>query len=73
VKASEAHALKDAELVQRLKDAREEDFNLRFRHATGELENTARLRAARREVARLMTVARERGIDLDRELTKFDR
>jgi large subunit ribosomal protein L29 len=68
VKASEAHALKDDELVERIREAREEAFNLRFRHATGELENTARLPATRRNVAKLITVARERGIDLDKEL-----
>jgi large subunit ribosomal protein L29 len=73
VKGSEVHALQDAELVQRIKDAREEAFNLRFRHATGELENTSRLRESRREVARLLTVARVRGIDLDVELRKFER
>jgi large subunit ribosomal protein L29 len=68
VKASDAHALGDQDLVQQLKEAREEAFNLRFRHATGELENTARLRESRRDLARLMTIARERGIDLDKEL-----
>ena len=66
--ASEVHNLKDEELVDRLRDAREEQFNLRFRHATGELEDTAKLGAARRDVARLLTVARERGIDVEREL-----
>ena len=70
MKASEAHNLKDAELVSRLRDAKEEAFNLRFRHATGELENTARLGEARREVARLLTIARQRGIDVDRELVR---
>jgi large subunit ribosomal protein L29 len=70
VKGSEAHNLKDDELVQRLREAKEEAFNLRFRHATGELENTARVGAARRDVARLMTVARERGIDIDAELRR---
>jgi large subunit ribosomal protein L29 len=68
VKASEAHNLKDDELVDRLRHAQEEAFNLRFRHSTGELENTARIGAARRDVARLLTVARERGIDLDKTL-----
>jgi large subunit ribosomal protein L29 len=68
VKGSEAHALNDHDLVERLKEARQEAFNLRFRHATGELENTAGLRGARRDVARLLTVARQRGIDLEREL-----
>jgi large subunit ribosomal protein L29 len=70
VKASEVHTLDDHEVVERLKDARDEEFSLRFRHATGELENTARLSAARRDVARLLTVARERGIDLDTELSR---
>jgi large subunit ribosomal protein L29 len=68
VKGSDVHALNDHDLVERLKQAREEAFNLRFRHATGELENTAGLSVARRDVARLLTVARQRGIDLDKEL-----
>jgi large subunit ribosomal protein L29 len=68
MKASDVHALADQDLVQALKEAREETFNLRFRHATGELENTAGLAGSRREVARLMTIARERGIDVGKEL-----
>jgi large subunit ribosomal protein L29 len=68
MKASEVHALSDQDLVQALKEAREETFNLRFRHATGELENTAGLGEARRDVARLVTIARERGIDVSKEL-----
>jgi len=68
MKASEAHNLKDDELVDRLRDAQQEAFNLRFRHSTGELENTARIGAARRDVARLLTVVKERGIDLEKEL-----
>jgi large subunit ribosomal protein L29 len=68
VKAADVHALGDQDLVQRLREAREESFNLRFRHATGELENSARLAQARRDLARLLTVARERGIDLTTEL-----
>jgi large subunit ribosomal protein L29 len=68
VKASDVHALGDQDLVQAFKDASEETFNLRFRHATGELEDTAGLRASRRDLARLLTVARERGIDLQKEL-----
>jgi large subunit ribosomal protein L29 len=70
VKASEVHALDDQDLVERLREARQEAFSLRFRHATGELENSARLSAARRDVARLLTVAKQRGIDLDRELNR---
>ncbi len=68
MKGSEVHALDDHDLVERLKQAREEAFNLRFRHATGELENSAALGAAKRDVARLLTIARQRGIDLDKEL-----
>ena len=68
MKASEVHALGDQDLVQALKDAREEAFNLRFRHATGELEDTSGLGGSRRDLARLMTITRERGIDVAKEL-----
>ena len=70
MKGSEAHNLKDEELVLRLREAKEEAFNLRFRHATGELENTSRIGASKRDVARLITVARQRGIDVDKELSR---
>jgi large subunit ribosomal protein L29 len=68
MKGNEAHNLKDDELVAKLMEAKQEAFNLRFRHATGELENTAGIAASRRDVARLMTVAKERGIDVEKEL-----
>jgi len=70
VKASDAHALSDQDLVEAIREARQEAFNLRFRHATGELEDTSRLRHARRDVARLLTIARERGIDVQKELSR---
>jgi large subunit ribosomal protein L29 len=70
MKATEVHDMKDDELVAKLIDAKQEAFNLRFRHATGELENTARLGVAKRDIAKLMTVARERGIDVERELKR---
>ena len=70
MKSADAHDLKDQELVTKLIDAKKEAFNLRFRHATGELENTARLGQAKRDVARILTVDKERGIDVDRELRK---
>ena len=63
MKGSDVHALNDHDLVERLKQAREEAFSLRFRHATGELENTAGLRAVKHDLARALTVARERGMD----------
>ncbi len=68
MKSSEVHNLKDDELLERLRQATDEQFSLRFQHATGELENTARLGDAKRDVARLLTVAKERGIDIDQEL-----
>ena len=71
MKGSEVHALDDHEVVERLKDAREEEFNLRFRHATGELENTARLGAAKKDIARLLTVAKARGIDVEKETRRI--
>ncbi|HEY7951067.1 MAG TPA: 50S ribosomal protein L29 [Solirubrobacterales bacterium] len=70
MKGAEAHDLKDDELIAKLLDAKQEAFNLRFRRATGELENTARVGQARRDIARLLTVARERGIDVERELKR---
>lgn len=68
MKAADVHGLGDNELVEALKEARAEAFNLRLRNATGELENSSRLPASRRDLARLLTVARERGIDLQKEL-----
>jgi large subunit ribosomal protein L29 len=70
VKAAEVHDLKDDELVVKLIDAKQEAFNLRFRQATGELENTSRLGVARRDIAKLLTVAKERGIDVEKELKR---
>ena len=57
--------LSDNELVEQIATARRELFGLRFQHATGELDNTAGLRQAKREVARALTVARAREIDLE--------
>ena len=70
MKAAEVHDMKDDELVAKLLDAKQEAFNLRFRHATGELENTARLGVAKRDIAKLLTIARERGIDVEKELKR---
>jgi large subunit ribosomal protein L29 len=50
----------DAELEDALADRRQELFNIRFQAATGALENTARLRLAKREIARILTVRNER-------------
>lgn len=64
--AKELRDLSPEELAEHVKTARRSLFGLRFQHATGELESTAGLRAAKRDVARALTVARERGIDPDR-------
>ncbi|MCD6727046.1 MAG: 50S ribosomal protein L29 [Solirubrobacteraceae bacterium] len=64
--AKELRDLSPEELVEHVKTARKGIFGLRFQHATGELESTAGLRAAKRDLARALTVARERGIDPDR-------
>jgi large subunit ribosomal protein L29 len=52
--------LTDEELNQKMADTRQELFNLRFQSATGALENSARLRMAKREIARILTVKHER-------------
>jgi len=70
VKAVEVHNLDDTQLVEFVAGTRQELFNLRFQHATGQLENTARLKQAKRELARGLTVARDRGIDADLEINR---
>ena len=51
-------------------NARKELFNLSFQHATGQLENTARLKQAKTDLARALTVAHERGIDVETEIRR---
>ncbi len=58
--------LTDDELRQKLADTRQELFNLRFQSATGALENPARLRLAKREIARLLTIGHERAAATER-------
>ena len=70
MRAQEVHDMADDLLVEFVGSTREELFNLRFQHATGQLENTARLGHAKRELARGLTVASERGIDVERELKR---
>jgi large subunit ribosomal protein L29 len=70
VKRTDTNGMQDPELVEFIGTKRQELFNLRFQHATGQLENTARLRQAKRELARGLTVAHARSIDVDRELKR---
>jgi large subunit ribosomal protein L29 len=62
--ASELRELNDEELVLRLREAKEELFNLRFQMATGQMDNNRRLRTVRHDIARIYTVMRERELGL---------
>jgi large subunit ribosomal protein L29 len=68
-KAAELRELPDDELVVRMEAAKEELFNLRFQLATGQLDNPARMREVRHDVARIATVLRER--EIEQELDGF--
>jgi large subunit ribosomal protein L29 len=60
MRARDLRDLTDDDLQEKLAERRQELFNLRFQAATGALENSARLRLAKREIARILTVQRER-------------
>jgi len=73
MKAGQVHDLADDQVVEFVANARKEIFNLRFQHATGQLENTARMKTAKRDLARGLTVARQRGIDVEVELRRQEK
>ena len=62
VKAEELRAKTADELKDQLVDLKKEQFNLRFQRATGQLENTARVRQVRRDIARIQTIMREKRV-----------
>ena len=62
LRAKDMGDLTDDELRDRLADTRQELFNLRFQAAAGALENTARLKLAKREIARILTVQHDRNV-----------
>ena len=62
--AAELRGLTDEELVLRVRESKEELFNLRFQMATGQLDNNRRLRTVRHDIARIYTVMRERELGL---------
>ena len=62
MKAQEVHNMTNEELAKKLGDLKEELFNLRFRHATGQLENPNVLHTVKKDIARVKTVIREREI-----------
>ncbi len=63
-KVGELRNLDDDELAAKLREAKEELFNLRFQGATGQLENHGRLRAVRKDIARIYTILRERELGI---------
>ncbi|MFD2868640.1 50S ribosomal protein L29 [Kurthia sp. 3B1D] len=65
MKANEIRELATVEIEDKVKSLKEELFNLRFQLATGQLENTARIREVRKAIARMKTVIREREISAD--------
>ncbi|TCT21084.1 LSU ribosomal protein L29P [Melghiribacillus thermohalophilus] len=65
MKANEIRELTTAEIEQKIKSLKEELFNLRFQLATGQLENTTRLRQVRKDIARMKTIIRERELGVN--------
>ena len=64
MRSEELRDMTESDLREHVHNARRELFGLRFQHATGELDNTAGLKTAKKEIARALTVARERGIEI---------
>jgi large subunit ribosomal protein L29 len=73
-KTAEIREMPDEELYNRVEQAKEELFNLRFQLATGQLDNPTRVRTVRHEIARTLTVLRERHLEaeLEEELARVD-
>jgi large subunit ribosomal protein L29 len=70
--ARELRELNDVELLEKLREGKEELFNLRFQQATGQLENHGRMRAVKKDIARIYTLMTERelGIGTDEDGAK---
>ncbi|NLK17473.1 MAG: 50S ribosomal protein L29 [Clostridiales bacterium] len=67
MKAKLFHEMTTEELRVKLKDLKQEFFNLRFQHATGQLANPMALNACKKDIARVMTILRERELNIDRK------
>lgn len=61
----EISELSEEELVEKLKSAKEELFNLRFQHATGQLDNPMKIKAMRKEIARILTVKKQKELAIE--------
>ena len=70
MKASEVHAYADPQVVELVGNKRQELFNLRFQHATGQLENTGAINGAKKDLARGLTIAGQRALNVEAELRK---
>ncbi len=64
LQSDELDGMEDEQLVEELKKAKEELFNLRFQSATGQLENHGRLKVVKRDIARIYTIMRERELGI---------
>ncbi len=67
MKTTDIRELNEVELAQKLKDSRAELFNLRFQLATGQLDNTGRIAAVKKDIARLQTEIRARELAVERD------
>ena len=72
MKAKQVRELSDEDLAVQLRDRRKELFNLRFQHATGQLDNPHKPSATRREIARLLTIKGERRASAPRPVVRAD-
>ena len=74
VKTAELRDMQDDELIDQLEGNKEELFNLRFQLATGQLDNVNRIRTVRHDIARILTILRERHLEseLEEEIVKAD-
>jgi large subunit ribosomal protein L29 len=63
MKTKELHQLSEGELLEKEKELGEELFNLRFQHATGQLENVMRIPQVKRDMARVKTILKEKGLN----------
>lgn len=66
MRADELRNLTEAELEQRAREFKEELFNLRFQHATAQLDNPMRIKEVKRIIARIKTILRERELNIER-------
>ncbi len=67
MKAKEIRQMSDTEMDKKMKELKSELFNLRFQLATGQLDNPMRIKGVKRDIARIMTISKERAISVSKE------